>query len=183
MSSLGFSEEKLTVLLTESQIQTRIGEIAAELRAAYGEEPVLLVGILKGSLYFLADLSRHLGPEIEIDFLAVSSYGGEMQSSGVVQIRKDLDSSITGKHVLLVEDIVDTGLTLSYLRRMLHTRQPKSLRVVALLTKDKAMDHPAEVEFNGFLIPDEFVVGYGLDVAEKYRNLPFIATLQLGSSS
>ncbi len=165
-------------LLTSAQIIQRTEELAREVRRDFGETDLLLVGILKGSLYFLADFSRALGGEVEIDFIQVSSYHGEKSSSGVVQIRKDLDSNIEGRDVLLVEDIVDTGTTLSHLRELLQVRKPRSLSVVSLLSKRVAKGNLFDVEYVGFEIPDEFVVGYGLDYGERYRNLPEVFILR-----
>lgn len=169
--------DALEPLISADDIQRRTDELADEIRREYGDEPILLVGVLKGSLYFLADLSRRLGPNVTIDFVQVSSYGTGKTSSGVVQIRKDLDINIEGLHVLIVEDIVDTGLTLRHLRELLGTRHPQSLRVVSLLVKPEAMQHESTVEYVGFSIPTKFVVGYGLDIGERYRNLPYVAIL------
>ncbi|MEX2243862.1 MAG: hypoxanthine phosphoribosyltransferase [Fimbriimonadaceae bacterium] len=167
----------LEVLLTEEQIQDKVAELARQIAADYGDTPLLLVGVLKGSLMFLADLARHLGDNIEIDFVQTSSYGDGNTTSGIVQIRKDLDVSIEGRDVLIVEDILDTGLTLSHLRELLGTRRPKSLKVVTLLRKPEAARHEAQAEYVGFDIPARFVVGYGLDQAERYRNLSYVAVL------
>jgi len=141
-------------------------------------EPVLLIGVLKGSVHFLSDLGRCLKSDTVLDFLQVSSYHGGKSSTGVVQIRKDLDINIEGLNVIIVEDIVDTGVTLSHLRELLSTRKPKSLKVVALLSKSGSRTVHPPVEYIGFEIPNEFVVGYGLDYAERYRNLPYIAILR-----
>jgi hypoxanthine phosphoribosyltransferase len=168
----------LDVLISEEQIQGRIAELAATIRELYGDEHLVLVGVLKGSLYFLADLSRHLSLDISLDFVQVSSYHGAKSSSGVVQIRKDLDQSIEGMNVLIVEDIVDTGLTLNHLKELFRTRHPKSLRVISLLSKPEARTMETLIDFVGFEIPNEFVVGYGLDYSERYRNLPYIAILR-----
>lgn len=167
----------LRPMYTEAQIHARVEELAQAIKADYGDEPIMLVGVLKGSMYFLADLSRCLGDRVTVDFVQVSSYGDAKSSSGVVQIRKDLDRSIEGKHVLIVEDIVDTGLTLKHLKELLGTRHPKSLKVVALLSKPEARQFETLVDYLGFEIPNEFVVGYGLDYAERFRNLPHIAVL------
>ena len=168
----------LDVLISEEQIRARIAELAQTIRDLYNGEHVVLVGVLKGSLYFLADLSRELGTDVSLDFVQVSSYHGAKSSSGVVQIRKDLDVSIEGKHVLLVEDIVDTGMTLAHLRQLLSVRNPLSLKVASLLSKPDARKLDTTVEYIGFDIPNEFVVGYGLDYAERFRNLPYIAILR-----
>lgn len=172
--------ERLEVLLDSETIQSRIAEIAADIERDYGPEEVLLVGVLKGSFLFLSDLCRRLGRGVQIDFVQTSSYGQSKSSSGIVQIRKDLDINIEGKNVLIVEDIVDTGATLGHLRELLSTRRPKSLRVVSLLSKPDARTTDTPVEYLGFEIPNRFVVGYGLDYAERYRNLPYIAILHQG---
>ncbi|MBL8039776.1 MAG: hypoxanthine phosphoribosyltransferase [Chthonomonas sp.] len=168
----------LDVLISEEQIRARIAELAQTIRELYNGEHVVLVGVLKGSLYFLADLSRELGTDVSLDFVQVSSYHGAKSSSGVVQIRKDLDQSIEGMNVLIVEDIVDTGLTLNHLKELFRTRHPKSLHVVSLLSKPEARTMETLIDFVGFEIPNEFVVGYGLDYSERYRNLPYIAILR-----
>ncbi len=181
LGSIGMNaciEAELRPLIDRERIEARTRELAREIRQDYGDEvELLLVGVLKGSFMFLSDLSRHLGLNVCLDFVQVSSYGEEKSTSGVVQIRKDLDINIEGKHVLIVEDIVDTGLTLQHLRELLGTRRPKSLRVVSLLSKPDARKHTLPIEYVGFEIPNEFVVGYGLDYAERYRNLPYIAIL------
>ncbi|HJP82245.1 MAG TPA: hypoxanthine phosphoribosyltransferase [Fimbriimonadaceae bacterium] len=167
----------LTTLFSPEQVAERVRELAAEIRFDYGETEVLLLGVLKGSFHFLSDLSRLLADISTVDFVQVSSYGSAKSSSGVVQIRKDLDTNIEGRDVLIVEDIVDTGATLTHLRELLGTRKPRSLKVVALLSKPEARKHNTQVEYVGFEIPNEFVVGYGLDYGERYRNLPYIAIL------
>jgi hypoxanthine phosphoribosyltransferase len=172
----------LETLICESDLHAGIKKLGDQIRADYGDEPILLVGVLKGSLYFLADLSRQLGENVEIDFVQVSSYGKERSSSGVVKIVKDIDINIEGRNVLIVEDIVDTGITLAHLREMLGTRKPRSLKVAALLDKTDAHQVETPVEYVGFPIPNRFVVGYGLDDAEKYRNLPYVAILLTGQS-
>lgn len=169
--------DTLSTLITEEDLHARIDALAAEIRRDYDGEEILLVGVLKGSYLFLADLSRRLGDRVSIDFVQTSSYGEEKSSSGVVQIRKDMDINIEGRNVLIVEDIVDTGLTLTHLRELLSVRRPKSLKVVSLLSKPEARVHNTEIEYVGFEIPKAFVVGYGLDYAERYRNLPYIAIL------
>ncbi len=168
----------LDVHISTEAISDRADELAAQIQADYGDEPILLVGVLKGSFLFLADLAKRLKGDISIDFVQVSSYGSGKSSSGVVQIRKDLDVNIEGRNVLIVEDIVDTGATLNHLRELLGTRKPKTLKVVSLLRKPEAMKVPTSVEYVGFDIPNEFVVGYGLDYDERYRNLPYIAILR-----
>jgi hypoxanthine phosphoribosyltransferase len=170
--------DSLSVLLSESQLQERIDELGDRIRRDYGNEPLLLVGVLKGCFYFMADLTRRLGTNVAVDFVQVSSYGDGTTSSGIVQIRKDLDINIEGRNVLIVEDIVDTGATLSHLRELLGTRRPKSLKVVALLSKPDARRSHTPIEYVGFEIPNKFVVGYGLDHAERFRNLPYIAFLR-----
>ena len=171
------SSTLLKPLLTREQIERRIAELAENIRDHYGDETFLAVGVLKGSFLFLADLIRLLGENVLVDFVLVSSYGDGKESSGIVQIRKDLDINIEGKNVLIVEDIVDTGATLSHLLELLWTRRPNSLKVVSLLSKPEARRQEAPIDFVGFEIPNEFVVGYGLDHAERYRNLPYIAVL------
>ncbi|MBC8063450.1 MAG: hypoxanthine phosphoribosyltransferase [Chlorobia bacterium] len=167
----------LETLLSTDQIRAKVQELATQIRADYGDSEILLLGVLKGSFHFLSDLSRLLYDISVVDFVQVSSYGAEKSSSGVVQIRKDLDTNIEGKDVLIVEDIVDTGTTLTHLRELLGTRKPRSLKVVALLSKPEARKHKTQVEYVGFEIPNEFVVGYGLDYGERFRNLPYIAIL------
>ena len=176
----GWSEDIQDVLIDSEAIQEKVRELGRQISEEYGEEtdPLVLIGILKGSLFFLADLSRALSCPIEIELMAISSYGSSTRSSGVVRILKDLDMSIAGRHVLIVEDIIDTGLTLSYLLRNLQARRPRSLRVCTLLDKPvrRAVDIP--IAYRGFVVPDEFVVGYGLDFDQRYRNLPFIGVLK-----
>ena len=160
----------------EEDLKRRIVELGDAITADYAGRAPLLVGVLKGACFFLADLARAIRLPIEIDFMAVSSYGSATTTSGVVRIVKDLDSDLTGRHVLIVEDIVDSGLTLSYLRRNLAARHPASLEVVALLVKEGLQSVDLDLAYEGFQIPPEFVIGYGLDVAERYRNLPYLAT-------
>ena len=164
------------VVVTEAQFKERIAELGAAITADYAGRVPLLVGVLKGACFFLADLARAIDLPLEIDFMAVSSYGSATTTSGVVRIVKDLDADLTGRHVLIVEDIVDSGLTLSFLRRNLAARHPASLEVVALLVKEGLQSVDLELAYEGFRIPPEFVIGYGLDVGEKYRNLPYLAT-------
>ncbi|MBI5230558.1 MAG: hypoxanthine phosphoribosyltransferase [Coriobacteriales bacterium] len=166
------------VVLSEEEIQERIAELGSEISANYGDEPVLLIAVLRGAAIFIADLARQMTCPVEFDFMAVSSYGSSTRSSGVVRILKDLDETIEERHVLVVEDILDTGLTLKYLLKNLATRKPKSLEVVTLLSKHGKQRVPITCKYVGFEIPDEFVVGYGLDFAERYRNLPYIGVLK-----
>jgi hypoxanthine phosphoribosyltransferase len=166
------------VILTEDEVQQRVRELGAEIAADYEGNSLLLVAVLRGASLFVADLARAIDGPVEIDFMAVSSYGSQTKSSGVVRIIKDLDEVIDGRHVLVVEDIIDTGLTLKYLLRNLASRKPASLEVVTLLSKPGKQRVPIDCKYTGFAIPDEFVVGYGLDYAEKYRNLPYIGVLK-----
>lgn len=165
------------VILSEKQIQERIAELGAQISADYGGETVLLVAVLRGAALFVADLARAVDSPVEIDFMAVSSYGSTTKSSGVVRILKDLDDTIENRHVLVVEDILDTGLTLKYLLKNLASRKPRSLEVVTLLRKKVEQRAPIQCKYVGFEIPDEFVVGYGLDYAERYRNLRYVGVL------
>jgi hypoxanthine phosphoribosyltransferase len=167
-----------TVLITEAELARRIAELASELRQVYAGRDLVVVGVLKGAIMFMTDLARQLGLPLEMDFMAVSSYGNASQSSGIVRITKDLDGTIEGRNVLLVEDIVDSGMTLRYLLENLRSRNPASLRVCALLNKRVPRKADVTVEHVGFEIPDRFVVGYGLDYAEHYRNLPYVGVLK-----
>ncbi len=171
------TEKQKEVLLNADQIDKRIKELAKEITADYRGKKPLMVGVLKGAVVFLSDLIRHLDIPVEIDFIAVSSYGADTATSGVVQIQKDLDQSIQDKDVLIVEDIVDTGLTLDYLRRSLNSRCPKSLKVITLLDKSERRKVNYIPDYCGFNIPDRFVIGYGLDFNENYRQLPDICIL------
>lgn len=172
--------DRLDTLIPEESLRTRIRELAEKISEDFAGREVLLIGVLKGSIHFLSDLARELQIESKVDFMQTSSYQDRKSSTGVVQIRKDLDINIEGLDVIIVEDIVDTGITLSHLRELLSTRKPNSLSVVAFLSKlDTRRVHPS-VEYVGFEIPNEFVVGYGLDYAERYRNLPYIAILREG---
>ena len=165
------------VLLSDDQIQGRLAELASEIAEAYEGKDVLLVGVLKGAIMVMADLMRHLPFSAPVDWMAVSSYGSGTKSSGVVRILKDLDADISGRHVLIVEDIVDSGLTLSWIRANLESRQPASVEICTLLRKPEAQRMSVDVRYVGFDIPDEFVVGYGLDYDERYRNLGCVGTL------
>ena len=165
------------ILIDEDVLQRRIGELGEEVSADYRGRDLLLLGVLKGAVFFMSDLMRRLTIPCEIDFMAISSYGASTDSSGVVRILKDLDINIEGRHVLVVEDIIDSGLTLSYLMRMLESREPESLEICALLTKPERREIDVDVRYTGFEIPNRFVIGYGLDFAERYRNLPYVAVL------
>ncbi|MBA2507548.1 MAG: hypoxanthine phosphoribosyltransferase [Nocardioidaceae bacterium] len=165
------------VLVSEEQIHRRLAELARTIEADYEGKDLLLVGVLRGAVMMMADLARSLDRDVEMDWMAVSSYGSGTTSSGVVRILKDLDSDITDRHVVVVEDIIDTGLTLSWLVSNLTSRRPASVEICTLLRKPDAQQMAVEVRYVGFDIPDEFVVGYGLDYAERYRNLRSIATL------
>jgi len=169
---------ELEIFIDSSLLQARVRALGEQITRDYSAHPPLLVGVLKGSLVFLADLMRAIPLPVSYDFVAISSYGAETQTTGQVRLIKDLDSPIHGRHVLVVEDIYDTGLTLSYLLGLLRQREPASLRVCALLAKPARRQVALEIAYCGFEIPDKFVVGYGLDYAERYRNLPFIAVLQ-----
>ena len=171
-------ERAVTEVLIEPQVlQNRIAELGDEISGDYDGRDLLLVGVLKGAVFFMADLMRHLSIPCEIDFMAISSYGDSTDSSGVVRILKDLDINIEGRDVLVVEDIIDSGLTLSYLMRNLEARDPASLEICALLTKPERREIDVPVRYVGFEIPNRFVIGYGLDFAERYRNLPDICLM------
>jgi hypoxanthine phosphoribosyltransferase len=163
------------ILITEERLQERIGELAAQISQDYAGREILVIGVLKGALLFISDLVRRLTIPCTMDFMAVSSYGASTHSSGVVRILKDLDAPIAGKHVLVVEDVVDSGLTLSYLMKNLRSREPASLELCTLMTKPASKRVPVEMKYVGFAMPDEFVVGYGLDFDEHFRQLPYIA--------
>ncbi len=170
-------EDLERVLLTEDAIADRLGELAVAIERDYAGRDLLLVGVLKGAVMMMADLARALSRDVEMDWMAVSSYGSGTKSSGVVRILKDLDGDVTGRNVLVVEDIIDSGLTLSWLLANLRSRGPASVEVVALLRKPESIQVPIEVAYVGFDIPSEFVVGYGLDYAQRFRNLRVVATL------
>ncbi len=165
------------VLISEDRLQRRVAELAVEISADYAGRELVVIGVLKGAVFFIADLVRQLDVPCELDFMAVSSYGSSTHSSGVVRILKDLDASIAGRHVLLVEDIVDSGLTLSYLIKNLESRDPASLAICTLLTKPGHRRQTLPLRYVGFQLEDVFVIGYGLDHAERYRNLPHIEVL------
>lgn len=166
------------VLFTEEQLDRRVREIAAQIEKDYEGEEIMLIGVLRGSFVFMADLSRRIDLPCTLDFMAVSSYGKGTSSSGQVQITKDLSSDITGKHIIVVEDILDSGNTLSYLLKLLEQRNPASIRLCTLLDKPERRVKEVKVDYSGFTIPDAFVVGYGLDYAEHYRNMPYIGILK-----
>ena len=165
------------ILFTEEQIQNRLAELAAEVEKDYAGQDILLVGVLRGAVMVMADLARSLERHVEMDWMAISSYGSGTKSSGVVRILKDLDTDISGRHVLIVDEIIDTGLTLSWLTSNLSSREPASVEICTLLRKPEALQMPVEVKYVGWDIPNEFVVGYGLDYRERYRNLRDIGTL------
>jgi hypoxanthine phosphoribosyltransferase len=173
--------ESVRVLIPHTRVQTRLKQLAKEIRREFPKEPLHLIGVLKGCVFFLADLARELGGEVSFDFMAVSSYGKGTDSTGEVKLVKDLDISMEGKTIIVVEDILDTGLTLKYLLRLFEERKPKHLRVVVLLDKIDRRIADVRADYVGFTIPNEFVVGYGLDFAERYRNLADVCVLQFDS--
>ena len=167
----------LKILFSREQIALRVAEMGRQITRDFAGEPVVLVGVLKGAAIFLSDLARQIALDCTFDFIAVSSYGDQKQHSGEVKLLKDVDQSLEGRNVILVEDILDTGLTVSYLKKMLMARGPRQFRIAALLDKKCRRQQPIDADFTGFIIPDEFVVGYGMDYAERYRNLPDICVL------
>src|SRR3954454_15501448 len=167
------------ILVQPDELRSRVRELGRQISADYAGRDLLLIGVLKGAVFFLSDLMRHIEIPVEVDFMAVASYGSEAASSGVVRILKDLDMPIEGREVLIVEDIIDSGLTLQYLMRNLGARNPASLEVCALLTKPERRKVELPIRFVGFEIPDRFAIGYGLDHAERYRNLPYVAALAM----
>jgi hypoxanthine phosphoribosyltransferase len=173
-----FTDDIEQVLIPEAEIQAKLAEMGAKITVDYRDRSLLLVGVLKGAFVVMADLARHIELPLQFDFMAVSSYGAATKTSGVVRILKDLDHDLRDRDVLVVEDIVDSGLTLKYLLKNLAGRKPATLEVAALLRKEGIQQVNLDVRYVGFDIPNEFVVGYGLDYAEKYRNLPFIGTLK-----
>jgi len=177
MDATHVDNELVNVLFTEAQIQARLQEMADEIAADYEDKDLLVVGILRGAVMVMADLARALPRHCEMDWIAISSYGAGTKSSGVVRLLKDLDTDITGKHVLIVDEIIDTGLTLSWLVGSLGARNPASVEIATLLRKPEALRMPVEPKYVGWDIPNEFVVGYGLDYRERYRNLRDIGTL------
>ena len=177
MDSSHAENDLVNILFTEAQIQQRLGEMAEEITADYDGRDLLMVGVLRGAVMVMADLSRAMPRHLEMDWMAVSSYGSGTKSSGVVRILKDLDTDISGRHVLIVDEIIDTGLTLSWLLNNLSSRSPASVEIATLLRKPEALSMPVEPKYIGWDIPNEFVVGYGLDYRERYRNLRDIGTL------
>lgn len=170
--------EKVRVLISREQIAEKVAEMGRKITHDFAGEPVILVGILKGATIFLADLARQINLDATFDFIAVSSYGTKKQTSGEVRLIKDLEETIEGRNVILVEDILDTGITMTYLKKLLMNRRPKSLKLAALLDKTSRRKQPVYADYAGFEIPDEFVVGYGLDYAERYRNLSDVCILE-----
>ena len=177
------SGESVRILISRARLQKRITEIAREIRKDFPDEPLHLVGVLKGAVFFLTDLGKQIPGEVSFDFIAVSSYGAETHTSGQVRLTRDLDSSIEGKTVIVVEDILDTGMTLQYLLRVFEQRKPKRIRIAVLLDKPERRIAPVHADYVGFTIPNEFVVGFGLDYAERYRNMPDVGVLSLGTSA
>lgn len=176
--TIRYKDELNTILYTEEQIAQRVAELGAKISTDYDGKEIVLIGVLNGAVIFLADLVRSISVPLSIDLVAISSYGSYTSTSGVVRILKDLDESVESKHVLIVEDIVDTGLTLNYLRDYLRQHNPASVRTVAMLSKPSRHKVKVQVDYLGFEVPDEFVVGYGLDYAQRYRNLPCIGILK-----
>ena len=170
--------ESVRVLIPEEEVNKRIKEMAEKISADIGDETITLICILKGSVFFSCELAKHLKMPVTLDFMSVSSYGNSTSSSGKLTIKKDLEQSIQGVDCLLIEDIIDTGYTLSMLKPMLLERKPKSFKICTLLNKPDRREVEMEADYTGFAIPDEFVVGYGLDYAQKYRNLPYVGTLE-----
>ncbi len=169
---------KFEVMISQEELEVRIKEMAAELDKEYEGKTVHLIDILKGSVMFLSELAKNMKSEVTMDFISVSSYGDGTSSSGIVRLNKDLDETIEGRDVVIVEDIVDSGRTLSYVRRLFEDRKPKSLKIITLLDKPDRRVVECKVEMSGFVIPDKYIVGFGLDYAQKYRNLPYIAVIE-----
>ena len=171
--------EKIHVLVSEEEVEKRIRELGKQISEDYDGQAIHLICVLKGGVFFTCELAKRITVPVSVDFMSVSSYGNDTKSSGVVKIIKDLDESIEGQHVLVVEDIMDSGRTLSYLLANLQSRNPKSIRLCTLLDKPERRVKPVTVDYTGFQIPDEFVVGYGLDYQQRYRNLPFIGVVEV----
>ena len=182
-SKPGTNVDRLIVLLNQQQIARKVAELGAQITRDFEGESVVLVGVLKGATIFLADLAREIKLDATFDFIAVSSYGNSREQSGEVKLMKDVDQSVDGKNIILVEDILDTGLTLTYLKKVLLAHKPKALKIAALLDKVSRRKMPITGDYVGFEIPDEFVVGYGLDFAERFRNLPDICVLETDEES
>ena len=182
-SKSGTNVDRLIVLLNQQQIARKVAELGAQITRDFEGESVVLVGVLKGATIFLADLAREIKLDATFDFIAVSSYGNSREQSGEVKLMKDVDQSVDGKNIILVEDILDTGLTLTYLKKVLLAHKPKALKIAALLDKASRRKMPITGDYVGFEIPDEFVVGYGLDFAERFRNLPDICVLETDEES
>jgi hypoxanthine phosphoribosyltransferase len=172
------TSSQLRVLFTRQQIASRVAEIGAQISRDYAGETVVLVGVLKGACLFLSDLARNISLDATFDFIGVSSYGSGKQTSGEVKLTKDVDTPLQGRNVIVVEDILDTGITMTYLTKVLQAAQPRSLKIAALLDKPSRRQKPIQADYFGFKIPDEFVIGYGMDFAERYRNLPDICVLE-----
>lgn len=170
-------KETISVLIPENEISKKVDEIAEQISKEFGGKSITLIGILKGSVMFMVDIARKLKQDVEIDFMDISSYGSGMTSSGSIKINKDLENSIEGKDVIIVEDIIDSGRTLNYLIKYLKEKKPASLKICALLDKPERRVFDVKIDYVGFEIPDEFVIGYGLDYAQKYRNLPYIGVI------
>ena len=175
--------EKLKILISREQIAAKVSELGSRITIDFAGQAVVLIGVLKGATIFLADLARQIHLNVSFDFIAVSSYGDAKHQSGEVKLMKDVDHSMEGKNIILVEDILDTGLTLTYIKNIMAAHQPKSLKIAALLDKVSRRTEPIQADYVGFEIPDEFVVGYGLDFAEKYRNLPDVCVLESDSGT
>lgn len=174
-------EDKIRILLSEEEVNARINEVAAQINADYAGKPIHLICILKGGVFFTCELAKRLDMPVSMDFMSVSSYGGGTESSGIVKIVKDLDEPLEGKNVLIVEDIIDSGRTLAYLIELLDKRNPNEIKLCTLLDKpERRVKKQVKVDYTCFTIPDEFVVGYGLDYDQKYRNLPYIGVVELG---
>lgn len=171
-------EDIESILIDEDKLAKRIKEIGQEISEDFAGEEIMLVGILKGASVFMSDLIRQISLPVYIDYMVVSSYGNSAETSGVVRIIKDLEDNIDGKNIIIVEDIIDTGLTLSYLKQNLLSRNPKTLKICTLLDKPARREKEINIDYRGFEVPDEFIIGYGIDYAEKYRNLPFVGLLK-----
>ena len=178
MTELMIQEDMIETLISSEEIEKRVLEISRELANEYKDKIPVVIGILKGSFVFMADLLRELKFPLEIDFMMVSSYGDDSKSTGKLNIKKEIDINIKGRHIILIEDIIDTGLTMSKLIELLNERKPASIKIVSLLDKKDCRRHEINVDYVGFSIPNEFVVGYGLDYAEKYRNLPYVGIVR-----